>query len=127
MPVTAAGKTFREKRMSLDGKRFVDCLFDRCQLDYAGGLPPELSNCRFETCAFSFSGHAAYTLAFLGGLHRGGFEPVVEQTFQAIRDGAYRIVPVQDLDAKAAATAAADMHPLAMRIPRVIEVKKRPG
>jgi len=127
MPATIAGKTFREKHISLDGKRFVDCLFDRCRLDYAGGLPPDLSNCRFESCAFSFSGHAAYTLAFLGGLHGGGFEPVVEQTFQAIRDGTYRTVPVQDLDPKTPATAAAEMHPLAMRIPRVIEMKKRPS
>jgi hypothetical protein len=94
--VQETGKTYRGKQLSLDGKRFENCVFDRCELDYGGGVPPVLSGCSFENCSFSFSGKAAYTLAFLSGMHGGGFGAMVEQTFQGIRDGAYLQLPLQN-------------------------------
>lgn len=118
------GKTYRRKQLSLDGKRFENCTFDRCELDYGGGVPPVLSGCSFDNCSFSFSGKAAYTLAFMSGMHGGGFSAMVEQTFQGIRDGAYLRLPVQALDPPAKAEAL-DAHPLAFRTPRVVEIPKR--
>ena len=119
------GKVYREKSLSLDGKHFEDCLFDRCRLDYAGDIPPVLTNCSFENCEFSFSGKAAYTLAFLCGMHSGGFSAIVERTFQGIRDGAFMSVPVQDTNPRKAPARPADAHPLSFRIPRIVKVPKR--
>lgn len=121
------GKVYRDKSLSLDGKHFENCTFDRCRLDYAGGLPPVLTGCSFENCEFTFSGAAAYTLAFLGGMHGGGFSAIVERTFQGIRDGEFLTVPVQDTGPRKPPGPAADAHPLASRIPRVVHVPKRQG
>lgn len=126
MRATGTGKTYRNQSLSLDGKRFASCLFDNCRLDYAGGIPPELSNCRFDGCTFSFSGPAARTLGFLGGLHGGGFASVVEETFRAIRSGTYRELPADDLTrGPQQPRPSPDLHPLGLRTPRVIEVPKR--
>ncbi|HEV2901426.1 MAG TPA: hypothetical protein VGX71_27020 [Pseudaminobacter sp.] len=119
------GKTYRGKQLSLDGKRFENCVFDRCELDYGGGIPPVLSGCSFENCSFSFSGKAAYTLAFLSGMHGGGFGAMVEQTFQGIRDGAYLQLPLQNLAPQAASRPPVDAHPLAFRTPRIVSIPKR--
>ena len=94
--------------------------------DYGGGVPPVLSGCSFQNCSFSFSGKAAYTLAFLSGMHGGGFGAMVEQTFQGIRDGAYLKLPAQDLEPPPATTrATVEAHPLAFRTPRIVSVPKR--
>lgn len=120
------GKTYRGKRITLDGRHFEACTFDRCELDFAGGIPPVLAECSFHDCSFTFSGKAAYTLAFLSGMHGGGFAAMVEGTFAAIREGAYRSLPVQDLAAPPAGppAAPADAHPLSFRIPRIVQRPK---
>lgn len=123
--VREGGKVYRNKSLSLDGKHFENCTFDRCTLDYGGGLPPVLAGCVFENCSFSFSGKAAYTLAFLSGMHGGGFSAIVEQTFQSIRDGAFVSVPVQDIDSQKKPAASPDAHPLTSRIPRIVQIPKR--
>lgn len=119
------GKTYRGKQLSLDGKCFENCTFERCELDYGGGIPPVLSGCSFDNCSFSFSGKAAYTLAFLSGMHGGGFSTVVEQTFQGIRDGAYLRLPVQEIEPPGAPRQPVDAHPLAFRVPRIVSVPRR--
>jgi hypothetical protein len=123
--VRDSGKVYRNKSLSLDGKHFEACTFDRCTLDYGGGIPPVLTGCAFENCSFSFSGEAAYTLAFLSGMHSGGFSAIVEQTFQSIRDGTFLSIPVQDLDPKQPAQIPADAHPLTSRTPRIVQIPKR--
>ncbi|WP_244621873.1 hypothetical protein [Neomesorhizobium albiziae] len=111
------------KSLSLDGKHFENCLFDRCRRDYAGDIPPTLTGCSFENCEFSFSGKAAYTLAFLSGMHSGGFSAIVEETFQKVRDGAYINVPVQNTGPRATLPPA-DAHPLSFRVPRIVKIPK---
>jgi hypothetical protein len=119
-------KVYRNKSLSLDGKHFENCTFDRCDLDYGGGLPPVLTSCSFADCRFSFSGEAAYTLAFLSGMHGGGFSAIVEQTFQGVRDGAYLTVPVKDTTGTRQTPAMPpDAHPLASRVPRIVQIPKR--
>lgn len=82
---TMTGKHFVSETVTLDGRGFVDCTFDRCRLVYAGGLPPGLSGCRFEGCTWEFDEAAARTLQFLTGLYHGGFQTVIESTFASIR------------------------------------------
>ena len=118
------GKVFRQKSLSLDGKHFEDCLFDRCRLDYAGDIPPTLTGCSFENCEFSVSGKAAYTLAFLSGMHSGGFSAIVERTFQDIRDGVFMTVPIQDTNPQKPPAPRPDAHPLSFRIPRIVKIPK---
>ena len=122
--MTFAGKTFRDKSLSLDGKRFDNCTFERCDLDFAGGLPPVLDGCRFLDCRFTFSGAAANTLGFLSGMHGGGFGGTVEATFQGIRDGAFKQLPAQPLAEPRRPAAPPDIHPLGLRIPRIVKVEK---
>lgn len=122
------GKLYRNKSLSLDGKHFENCTFDRCDLDYGGGLPPVLAGCSFADCRFSFSGEAAYTLAFLSGMHGGGFAAIVEQTFQGVREGAYLAVPIKNAtDTPSILAMPPDAHPLASRVPRIVQIPKRKG
>ena len=118
------GRVYRQKSLSLDGKHFEKCVFDRCRLDYAGDIPPVLADCSFENCEFTFSGKAAYTLAFLSGMHGGGFSAIVEKTFQGIRDGVFKNVPVQDTNPRTVPSPPADAHPLSFRVPRIVKIPK---
>jgi hypothetical protein len=76
------------REIVLDGSSFLRCRFEKCSLVYGGGALPVLSGCRFDDCSWSFAGAAANTVGFLSGLHNGGFEDLIEATFQQIRKGA---------------------------------------
>lgn len=81
-------KAFKALEVELDGSSFVRCKFENCKMTYAGGIPPVLSGCQFDDCAWGFAGEAANTIAFLSGFYTGGFEDLVEATFHQIRKGA---------------------------------------
>ncbi|OCW56919.1 hypothetical protein [Hoeflea olei] len=81
-------RSFFEQSIGLDGSSFRDCVFTSCSISYCGGEIPSLSGCRFDGCTWQFGGPAANTIAFLSGMHRGGFDRLIEATFEEIRRGA---------------------------------------
>lgn len=64
-------KKFENETVILDDRRFVDCVFDNCTLEYRGTAGCQLKGNRMPNSRFSLSGSAARTLAFLRGLHNG--------------------------------------------------------
>ena len=76
---------FRDATIALDGHAFVRCLFTNCRLVYSGGQPPTLDTCSFDRFTFEFDGAASLTLSFLALLYHGGFQRVVDDTFERIR------------------------------------------
>lgn len=80
-------RTFEDQRMVLDGHEYDGCTFQRCELVYAGGKLPSLTNNNFDQCRWTFDGAAARTLAFLSGMYRGGGKELIEQTFETVRRG----------------------------------------
>ncbi len=121
-------KTYLGKKLEVDGKAFINCTFRNCTLVYAGGDPPKLDGCSFENCSWGFDAAAARTLGFLSGLHSGGFDLLVEQTFNEIRNGeTFMTVP-----AMSASTGAGDSDSsggqktiLGFRPPRILKVPKK--
>lgn len=81
------GKTFKHETVKLDGSNFKDCTFHSCAFLYAGGPPPAISGCSFDTCTWGFAEGAANTLMFLSGFYNGGFADLIEQTFHEVRKG----------------------------------------
>ena len=63
------------------GEKFKDqtILFD------GGGV--DLTGCDFDGCRFVFTGAAANTLAFIQALYRSGGCALIEELFEAIRQG----------------------------------------
>lgn len=116
------GQVFADRRVELDGNRFRDCRFARCELVYAGGSPPELVGCHFEDCQWAFAGSAAVTLGFLSALHGGGFTQLVENTFEMARRGDF--LPALAPEPKQNPAGRKD-HPLMFRVPRVLKVRRR--
>ncbi len=80
-------KAFLDRDVMLDNSRFVNCRFERCAFVYSGGTMPVLSGCNFESCTWNFAGAAANTISLLSGLYNGGFAGMVEATFSHIRQG----------------------------------------
>jgi hypothetical protein len=58
------GKVFRKTIVELDGKVFVECVFEECLLVYRGE-PCEWENSRFQDCKLALEGKAHYTLQIL--------------------------------------------------------------
>jgi hypothetical protein len=59
-------------------------------------------------------------------MHRGGFAAIVEQTFQGVREGAYLAVPIKNTtDTRSIAAMPPDAHPLASRVPRIVQISRR--
>lgn len=50
--------------VTLDGRRFLDCRFEGCILEFDGYLNAE--NCTFKGCTFSFGSRAQGTISLLG-------------------------------------------------------------
>lgn len=78
-------QTFRNEVVSVDGKRFVACVFDSCTLLYAGGDVPVFSQCRFIEVSLQFTDSAVDTIKFLSGLREGVFTQAVDKIIQGIR------------------------------------------
>lgn len=80
-------KAFVRKELEVDGKSFVNCSFNQCVFIYSGGNPPEINGCSFDNCSWKFADAAARTLGFFSGMHSGGFDKMVEATFNEVRKG----------------------------------------
>ena len=117
------GKSFVAKALDVDDKSFVNCKFKRCTLTYSGGNPPTLNGCSFEDCSWKFDAAAARTLGFLSGLYNGGFENVVESTFQEVRKGAaFADVPVASADGEEASKEQSTIF--GFKPPRILKISK---
>lgn len=75
-----ADSTFEDSTIALDGARYTDCTFLRCQLVYGGGVL-QLQGNTFDTCLFVFKGPAALTLEFMRGCAEDpGLAAMIEQS-----------------------------------------------
>ena len=82
---------FEGQSIILDGNRFTGCTFRNCVLRFSAASAADLRANHFEDVRFEFEGSAAMTLGFLAALYRdgGGFEQIVESTFENVRSGMY--------------------------------------
>jgi hypothetical protein len=83
-------ETFRNQVLRIDGKRFEQCYFEKCLLEYGGIEEVSFANCTLRDVDWSFVGPASNTINFLSSLHNGFGElgrQVVEQLFESIRRG----------------------------------------
>lgn len=78
--------TYSSSTIDIDGNEYIGCIFTDCTLRYSGGPVPSFIECSLYRSNFEFSGSAERTLGFLAGMYHGGFKPVVESTFDAIRN-----------------------------------------
>ncbi len=53
-------KTFKNETVVLDGKKFIDCSFQDCELVYSGGLTA-WTGTKFQKCRLHLRGAAEYT------------------------------------------------------------------
>jgi hypothetical protein len=69
--------------ISVDGNRYINCIFERCVVTYGGGVPPSFSGCSFHDSKLSFVGAAANTLLFLKAMAapNSGLQRVIHETF----------------------------------------------
>jgi hypothetical protein len=88
MPNRIENQTFEDQTVRLDGNQYSQCKFRRCVLQYGGSEIPELENCEFHECSWSFTEAAARTVQFMTALYHGagqGGRELIEQTFENIR------------------------------------------
>jgi len=81
-------QTFTGEVVKIDGNKFEECSFVRCEVIYAGGERFGLSHCTFDACAFSLEGPALSTLNFMALLYgEGGSEgqAFIEDTFNKLK------------------------------------------
>ena len=73
-------------RVRLDNTSFVRCRFKSAILVYAGGPPPQISDCGFEDTTFEFAGAAGRTLALLQALsaQSSGLRAIFKASFPKI-------------------------------------------
>jgi hypothetical protein len=77
--------TFANSIEPCDGKNYIDCDFDNCQLLYSGGDLPSFVRCNLKETGFIFTGAAGNTLQLLQSMYAGGFAPIVEQLINIIQ------------------------------------------
>jgi uncharacterized protein YjbI with pentapeptide repeats len=80
-------KTIKNVFIALDGKTFVKCHFENCNLNYSGLMQVSLKDCTFSKCKWSFSGAARNTIGFMTGMYGlgGASAKVIEKAFDQIR------------------------------------------
>lgn len=62
---TIVGETFQDLTIRIDGKHYIDCTFQRCRMEYAGGPPPVFESCTLIDVGWWFDESAGNTIAFL--------------------------------------------------------------
>ncbi|HXU20905.1 MAG TPA: hypothetical protein VN788_10025 [Verrucomicrobiae bacterium] len=71
-------KNFRKEIVKLDGKKFSNCSFDRCILEYSGGDTEIGFRCSTTGIRPRFKGAAARTVRLLHALGLLSFDPFAE-------------------------------------------------
>ena len=83
------GNTFVHEVIRVDGRRFRNCVFRDCIIEFAATEPSNLISCKFDRCQWVAVGPALLTLRFLSMMYRfPARQGFVEATFDAIRHGA---------------------------------------
>ena len=78
--------TLTNRTILLDGDQFVRCVFEKCVIQYAGGVLPVLQNVKFHACSWNFVGAAELTIKFLRILYAsGGKDDVAAQIIKIIQ------------------------------------------
>jgi hypothetical protein len=78
-------QTFRGQRIVTDGNEYTECVFERCEVVFAGGTLPILKSNNFNSCRWIFDGAASRTIQMLANLYQGGWQQLIEETFDNIR------------------------------------------
>ena len=81
------GQRYEGVAVSLDGNDFVNCVFDRCTLEFGGSADVRLAGSTITNCRWNFIGPAARTIAFMTGLYQGGARDAMEAMLDGIRGG----------------------------------------
>jgi hypothetical protein len=84
-PMNYEDAAFDDTTVEVDGNRYARCVFRNCTLSYNGGEIPQLLQNEFHSCKWEFNEAAQRTLVFLSALYRGGFEKLIEATFDNVR------------------------------------------
>jgi len=79
-------RNFTREAVVLDGKTFVNCRFEGCELIYSGGRPFVFKNTTADECTMSFVGRAENTVQTLAMMHRFGMQAFVDDMFDFIRN-----------------------------------------
>ena len=83
------GKHFSAQQITVDGKKYRNCEFRKCQIVYGATGPVELDGVQFTDCEYALVGAALKTLNYLTEVYK--FNPeLVEQTFANIRNGKHQ-------------------------------------
>ena len=81
----AEDRTFKGRKISIDGGSFHSCTFEKCTLVFSGYLPVTLDGCNFDDCKWEFTGPAMNTIGFMKALYAVGATQLIENTFGQIR------------------------------------------
>ena len=78
--------------IEIDGKRFIGCTFDHCQLVYRGTDELSFEGCTFIDPDWRFEGPAENVLAFMGDMYEslGDSGRLIESLFAAVRKNEIR-------------------------------------
>jgi len=84
-------QTFSNERIDLAGKSFHNCTFQNCELVFDGDRSPTFKDNSFVDTVFVFTNEAVRTLYFLANIYHAGEggQQVIEDTFDAIRQGSF--------------------------------------
>ncbi len=79
---TIIGETFSDLTIRIDGKHYINCIFERCRMEYAGGPPPVFDNCTLTDSGWWFDESAGNTIVFLQSMFntfgKGGKDMVMQ-------------------------------------------------
>jgi hypothetical protein len=78
-------QTFTGQSIVIDGNDYTGCHFNGCMLVFTGAALPNLVGNKFTDCMYVFDGPAARTIQFMAALYGGGWQPIIEATFDNIR------------------------------------------
>lgn len=83
------GATYKNQTIQVDGQQFVECVFEKCTLEFAGEALPYFERCTLVDARWSFVGAAGITIGFLQMVRNTfgeGGKDFVEIVFEFIRD-----------------------------------------
>lgn len=78
-------ETFSRQPVVLDGNEYTECVFNECEIMYAGADPPKLAACVFNDCHWKFYGGPARALLLLASMYSSGMRDTVDRTIDNIR------------------------------------------
>ncbi len=83
---TIEGESFGVQRIIVDGKKFINCKFNKTELVFKGESDLSIVGCSLTNVSYTFSGPAERTLKILKTLYKTPeFRPMIDNTFEAIR------------------------------------------